>query len=196
MLNLSNEEREDAFNKLFELRRWRSSGESEDRIATRLGFASTEEMYRRFKSLGWPDWAVYKESPKPAPATTTGSVCRDRDSSLDDCAGLPELEWNERIELYAGGVHSSHYQHFPFLASAWMEELARLGLSTDGRKTAGQVDYPPEYSDGEDARPVRLDNGETLYVRFAAYRNEQGCLQIEVQDTPLRTNRAVLAALS
>lgn len=196
MPDLSNEAREDAFNKLFELRRWRGSGESDDQIAVRLGFASTKEMYNSFKSWGWPDWAVYKEYSEPAAATTsTGSVSEDRFSSLG-CVGLPESEWNERTELYAGGVHGTRYQYFPSLALAWMEELARVGLSSDGRKTAGQVGYPPDYGGGGDVRPVRLDNGETINVRFAAYRNERGHLQIEVQDTPPRTDRAILAALS
>src|SRR5215211_4426964 len=104
MPDLSNEAREDAFNKLFELRRLRGSGESDDQIAARLGVASTEEMYHSLKSWGWPDWAVDRKclTPASAPAITASE---DHDNSRQDSAGLPELEWNERIELYAGGVH-------------------------------------------------------------------------------------------
>jgi hypothetical protein len=56
-----------AFDRLVKLRWWRlNTDESEDHIATqRLGFESAEHMYRQLKDWGWPDWAVYKESPSP-----------------------------------------------------------------------------------------------------------------------------------
>jgi len=68
-----------AFENLVKLRYWRLySSESDEQIAKqRLGFESAEHMYQQLKGWEWPDWAVYKETPKskqqPGPGTGRGT---------------------------------------------------------------------------------------------------------------------------
>jgi hypothetical protein len=56
-----------AFENLVKLRYWRlNSSKSDEQIATqKLGFESAEHMYQQLKKWRWPDWAVYKDLPKP-----------------------------------------------------------------------------------------------------------------------------------
>jgi hypothetical protein len=37
---------------------------SDDLIAEKLGYGSTEAMHHQFKLWGFPDWLVYKEPPE------------------------------------------------------------------------------------------------------------------------------------
>jgi hypothetical protein len=98
----------------------------------------------------------------------------------------PQPEELEHINLYFGG--HSVYPDLPTLASRWLEELARHGVSSGWRKQSRAYDYQLGAPETE-TRSVRLENGQTLSLV-----NNLGT--IEVLEDYSRTDLAILGALA
>jgi hypothetical protein len=91
---------------------------------------------------------------------------------------------------------------FSTLASIWLGILSEVGLRgidpSTGSPPKEEATYHPKseplYSN---ALPVRLkDSREHLWLKFNGRRSEQGYRKIQILDMPLRTNTAILAALT
>jgi hypothetical protein len=98
----------------------------------------------------------------------------------------PSPEELEQINSYFSGL--LEYPHIPTLASRWLEELAKEGLSSDWRKQSRAYRYEVDASEGE-LRSVRLDNGQTIWLVFSPWG-------IVVLEDYRRTDLAILGALA
>jgi hypothetical protein len=91
---------------------------------------------------------------------------------------------------------------FSTLVSIWLGILSEVGLRgidpSTGSPPKEEATYHPKaeplYSD---TLPVRLDDSrEVLWLKLNGRRSEEGYRMIQILDTPLRTNLAILAALT
>ena len=91
---------------------------------------------------------------------------------------------------------------FSTLASIWLSILSEVGLRgidpSTGSPPKEEATYHPKagplYSY---TLPVRLnDSREVLWLKLNGRRSEQGYRMIQILDAPLRTNTAILAALT
>jgi len=91
---------------------------------------------------------------------------------------------------------------FSTLAPIWLSILSELGLRgldpSTGSPPKEEATYHPKaeplYSN---TLPMRLnDSREVLWLKLNGRRSEQGYRMIQLLDTPLRTNLAILAALT
>jgi hypothetical protein len=102
-------------------------------------------------------------------------------------------------------MYESGLKYFPLrvLQAMWLRELKEVGLS----EVEPSVGAPPKAEtphgdqtistlDG-DVRPVRLDKSrKKVWIKFDGPRTERGYKYIEVLDQPLRTEAAIVAALT
>ena len=73
--------------------------------------------------------------------------------------------------------------HIPTFAQRMLERLREVGL-------LHRTDTDPPIN----ARKVKLDKGQELWIRFDAHRDDEGYMAVEVMDTP-RSDTAILAAM-
>ena len=131
-------------------------------------------------------------------------------AGLVECSEMPN--WWEEDEfwehygpeeitegLYRSGA--ADFPHLPTLAELWLDELRRVGLTApEGspgapRKRAGA--HAPELDAAKGGgHPVRLGSGKVLRIRFDGDRTEHGYGGVRVSDEPLRTDAAIIAALT
>lgn len=108
-----------------------------------------------------------------------------------------------REDLYGGMAFA--YSDLRAFAQEWLEELARVGyygteesLELPLKQQAGDLSAIPRLLPlyGE-AYPVRFGAGrQVLWLRLDVGRSERGYRNVSVSDEPLRTDRAILAALT
>jgi hypothetical protein len=112
-------------------------------------------------------------------------------------------EYEDAVErreaLYWSG--STIFWDLTVLVELWLEELQKVGLSTlDPASQAppkqAEARGPERSSPWSEARPVRLEKGKVLWLRFDGDRTEQGYRNVRVSDEPLRTDAAIVAALA
>jgi hypothetical protein len=112
-------------------------------------------------------------------------------------------EYEDAIErqeaLYQSG--STIFWDLTVLVELWLKELQEVGLSAlDSASQAppkqAEVRNPELNSPWGDPRPVHVEKGKVLWLRFDGDRTEQGYRNIRVSDEPLRTDAAIVAALA
>ena len=92
--------------------------------------------------------------------------------------------------------------HLPTLASSWLQKLTEVGLHEVDRSSGSppkeQASYYPRAEPiHKDIYPVKLrDSREVLWLKLNGRWSKRGYRSVEVLDTPLRTNTAILAALT
>lgn len=117
--------------------------------------------------------------------------------------------WNGNLEAYREDLYGGMTFGLPdvrFLAREWLEELLRVGyygieesLGLPLKQQAGEYSSPPRplplYGK---AHPTRLGGtGQTIWLQLDGPRSaERGYRDISVSDKPLRTDAAILAALT
>lgn len=111
-----------------------------------------------------------------------------------------EDEWNKE-RLYEEGI--LRWRNVPELARSWLEELKNVASQEMYRAPGmmpkeSELDYDDYYRTKPpgDKRPVRLKNGQVLWVELGGLRTEEGYRGIEILDQPPRTEYAILAALT
>ena len=118
-----------------------------------------------------------------------------------------------REELY-GGMAYTYADELPEFANEWLEELARVGyrgMASVGYEDEAQRLPTKEQADrimdstvsrplgvDEEAYPVTFENSrQVLWLQLKGERShKQGYREVRASDRPLRTNEAVLAALT
>jgi hypothetical protein len=104
-----------------------------------------------------------------------------------------------REELYRSG--STTFWDLTDLVKLWLEELHEVGL----RALDPDLQAPPKQAEARrperslpwsNARPVHLESGQTIWLRFDGDRSERGYKSIRVSDQPLRTDAAIISALT
>jgi hypothetical protein len=101
------------------------------------------------------------------------------------------LYWSEAVD----------FPHLPTLAELWLDELrgvrltALEGSSGVPHKQAGDRGPELDASKGE-GRPGLSSGGKVLWIRFDGERTEHGHKGVRVSDEPLRTDAAIIAALT
>ena len=120
------------------------------------------------------------------------------------------IPWNGdedayREDLYAGMAFG--LSNLPAFAHEWLEELVRVGYhgvqEPAGLPPKRQTDEPslpavptPLPLHGE-AYPVRFENArQGLWLQLGVGRSKRGYRNVTISDAPLRTDRAILAALT
>ncbi|MDX5895285.1 hypothetical protein [Rubrobacter radiotolerans] len=116
--------------------------------------------------------------------------------------------WNGDMESYREDLYAGiafGLPDFRAFAQEWLEELARVGyygmeesLGLPLKQQAEDFSSPPKPLPlyGE-AYPVRLgDTGQTVWLDLDGPRSERGYREIVVSEEPLRTDKAILAALT
>jgi hypothetical protein len=111
-----------------------------------------------------------------------------------------EAECNKDA-LYGEGI--LRWRHVPELARRWLEELKNVA-SQEMDRSPGMMSKESElYYDDHyrtkppgDKRPVRLENGQVLWVELGGHRTQEGYKNIEILDQPPRMEYAILAALT
>jgi len=94
-----------------------------------------------------------------------------------------ESDYDEALdELNASRKDGS--PHIPTFAQRMLERLKEVGL-------LHRTDTDPPTN----ARKVKLDKGQELWVRFDTRRDDEGYMAVEVMDTP-RSDMAILAAIT
>lgn len=117
--------------------------------------------------------------------------------------------WNGSLEAYREDLYGGMTFGLPdvrFLAREWLEELLRVGyygmeesLGLPLKQQSGEYSSPPRplplYGK---AHPTRLGGtGQTVWLQLDGPRSaERGYRDISVSDKPLRTDAAILAALT
>ena len=92
--------------------------------------------------------------------------------------------------------------HLPTLARLWLQKLTEVGLyevdRSSGSPPKEQSSYYPRAEPlHTDIYPVKLsDSREVLWLKLNGRWSKRGYRSVEVLDTPLRTNTAILAALT
>jgi len=92
--------------------------------------------------------------------------------------------------------------HLPTLASSWLQKLTEVGLHevdhSSGSPPKEQASYYPRAEPlHTDIYPAKLsDSREVLWLKLNGRWSKRGYRSVEVLDTPLRTNTAILAALT
>ena len=162
-------------------------------MATVSASESVEELWRLLKEdqRGWIEQQLRwgREVPEPPAADPFWE-------SLPDDLDADEI----RSMLYVLGANS-----FPLrvLQEMWLQELREVGmgevkLSPGVPPKAGpdHHDHAPPTPEG-DMRPVRLRKSrKAAWIRFDGPRTERGYRNIEVLDQPLRTDAAIITALT
>jgi hypothetical protein len=129
---------------------------------------------------------------RPAPLSSMPSMFEDgegvRQDDLPEGGEIiqPSPEELEHIDLYFGGL--SKYPDLPILASRWLEELTKKGLSPEWRKQSRAYDYQLGAPETE-THSIRLENGQTLSLVLFPWG-------IEVLEDHSRTDLAILGALA
>lgn len=136
---------------------------------------------------------------------------------LEECEEKPwdgdpyqgDLEWY-RDDLYDGVGISGNPDDLPGLAVEWLEELAREGYRGKvfafdhddrtwrfpARQKTTSMAVPESLRVSQKAQPVHFNGGaEVLWLELHAGRSERGHREIKLNDEPLRTDTAILAAL-
>jgi hypothetical protein len=111
-----------------------------------------------------------------------------------------EAECNKGA-LYGEGI--LRWRHVPELARRWLEELKNLASQEMDRSPGmmskkSELNYDDHYRTKPpgDKRPVRLENGQVLWVELGGHRTQEGYKDIEILDQPPRMEYAILAALT
>jgi hypothetical protein len=151
--------------------------------------ASDREIERFFES-GWTRVAL----PEPAPPTNR---------KLWDFA-----PWGGDMEAYRESLYAGMAFGFSDLrafACEWLEELLRVGyygmeesLGLPLKQQAGNLSTVPKPLPlfGE-AYPVRIgDAGQVFWLQLDAGRSERGYRNVAISDEPLRTDKAIIAAMT
>ncbi len=92
--------------------------------------------------------------------------------------------------------------HLPTLARMWLEKLTEVGLQNADCSSGAVAKEPGSYrpraeSLYSDVYPIRLEGSrEVVFIKLNGPRSEHGYKALEVLDTPLRTDKAILAALT
>jgi len=120
-----------------------------------------------------------------------------------------DAQWY-RDDLHDGIFTSGDPEYLPSLASEWLEELARVGyegvvLSHHGGGLVSMLPARQRTSSQAIPQPLRLsamtgpayfnDGRQVLWLELEAGRSERGHREIKLNDEPLRTDAAILAAL-
>ncbi len=117
--------------------------------------------------------------------------------------------WNGNLEAYREDLYGGMTFGLPdvrLLAREWLEELLRVGyygmeesLGLPLKQRSGEYSSPPRPLPlyGE-AHPTRLgDTGQTIWIQLDGARSpERGYREISVSDEPLRTDAAIISALT
>jgi hypothetical protein len=134
-----------------------------------------------------------------------------REASPTPIAGNPwdQIPWCGDQEAYREDLYSGIALGHPDLrafAREWIDELARVGYhgmeDASGlplKQQAGDLSAMPNPMPVHgDAHPVRFeDTGQTIWLRLDGPRSsERGYREVIVSDDPLRTDTAILAALT
>ena len=92
--------------------------------------------------------------------------------------------------------------HLPTLARSWLQTLTEVGLRDVDRSSGSPPKelasyYPRAEPLHTDIYPAKLsDSREVLWLKPNGRRSKRGYRSVEVLDTPLQTNTAILAALT
>jgi hypothetical protein len=108
---------------------------------------------------------------------------------LTDLAVRKQFPWlgTERGKIYVGGLlNYPLFQLIPLL----MRELASVGLT--GGKDSSPFDLPPEPG----TVAVDAGDGQTVWIKPGAYRDDEGHPRTEVREKPARTDLAIMGALA
>jgi hypothetical protein len=90
----------------------------------------------------------------------------------------------------------------PTLAQHWLRELADVGLQEVDRSSGSPPKEPASYYPRAEplhsgAVPITLEGSrEVLWLKLDGRRSEQGYKRAEILDTPVSTDKAILAALT
>jgi hypothetical protein len=162
-------------------------------MATVSASQSVEELWRLLKEdqRGWIEQQLRwgREVPEPPAADPFWE-------SLPD-----DLDGDEvRSMLYVLGA-----SYFPLrvLQEMWLQELGEVGLGevkpspgVPPKAGPGHHDHTPPTPEG-DVRPVRLGKSrKPAWIKLNGPRTERGYRDIEVLDQPLRTDAAIITALT
>lgn len=160
--------------------------------ATAKASESIEELWRRLKEVQRErieELLEFGDAVPEPPDANIDPFWR----SLPDDIGEDEV----RSILYANGAAS-----FPLriLKELWLQELQNAKLTATGTPGFQHKDIPerqvPPIPEGE-LRQVHVGRSRKVaWVRFNGPRNERGYRDVEVLDQPLRTEAAVVAALT
>jgi hypothetical protein len=117
-----------------------------------------------------------------------------------------------REELYGGTAFAYEGERFPYFAEQWLSELARAGyrgmatvdyrdgvLRLPNRQRADNKSAISEpLAEVEDAYPVHFENSrQVLWLYLEGERSlDRGYREVRVSDEPLRTDKAILAAVT
>jgi hypothetical protein len=162
-------------------------------MATVGASGSVAELWRLLKEdqRGWIEQQLRwgREVPEPPIADPFWE-------SLPD-----DLDGDEvRSMLY---VHGASYFPLRVLQEMWLQELGDVGLGEVGpspgaplKAEPGHHDHTPPTPEG-DVRPVQLGKSrKAAWIRLDGPRTERGYRDIEVLDQPLRTDAAIITALT
>ncbi len=174
------------------------------------------ERFERGRSSGKFPLLSRCESDFPAGAREMFLVVGWRLFIAPPAAAAPAKPWDRK--LYDG--NEEHYREDLYngiafaatdlrrFAKEWLEELARAGYlgvggttglplkqRVDGSAVARPASIPPF---GEKAYPVRFENSrQVLWLQLEGERSsERGYREVRVADEPVRTDKAILAALT
>ena len=119
------------------------------------------------------------------------------------------LPWNGDLDAYREDLYEGMafgLPDLPAFARQWLEELVRvgyhgiqepLGLPPKRHPEASSVPAPQQIPLHGEAYPVRFEDArQGLWLRLDAGRSGRGYRNIVVSDAPLRTDRAIIAALT
>lgn len=166
----------------------RASGEFP--TLSKLLFGVSDEEIENFFASGWTRIVL------PEPASPTNR--KPWDLAL----------WGGDMEAYREALYSGMAFGFSDLrafACEWLEELLRVGyygmeesLGLPLKQQAGNLSAVPKPLPlfGE-AYPVRIgDAGQVFWLQLDAGRSEQGYKNVAISDEPLRTDKAIIAAMT
>ena len=175
-----------------EIRERYESGRSVGRFPALSGFlaGATDEDIERFFRVAWARIVVLPSAPP-------------------DPKPWDHAPWNGSLESYREDLYAGMTFGLPdvrALAREWLEELLRVGyygmeesLGLPLKQRSGEYSSPPRPLPlyGE-AYPTCLGGtGQTVWLQLDGPRSrERGYREISVSDKPLRTDAAILAALT
>lgn len=104
-----------------------------------------------------------------------------------------------RDALYRRGAAA--FWHLPTLASLWLEELGRVGLTRPDASSGAPAKQPNRPDPDSHASPgnvhsALLDGGKFLWLRLDGKRTRHGYRNVELSGEPLMTDVAAIAALT
>src|SRR5829696_2491733 len=134
-----------------------------------------------------------RQSPKPALHTYMPSIPDSwKNYPYDD----PLRHWISALVSHNGKLD------LPSLTELWLHELANVGLQEIDRSSGAPPKAPASYYPRSgplhsDVVPTKLkDSREVLWLKLNGRRSARGYKRVEVLDTFLSTDRAILAALT